>query len=107
MNPNPRTIYVDMDDVLCQTARRFLAIVEREFGKRIAYEQLTNFDIGEACNLQPNERDELYRIVHEAHELLNLEPVADAMQVLQQWSAAGYAIATRVTGCEAPTTWCS
>ena len=97
MNSNPRTIYVDMDDVLCQTARRFLAILEREFGKRIAYEQLTNFDIGDACNLQPNERDELYRIVHEAHELLNLEPVADAMQVLRQWSARGYEIAI-VTG---------
>lgn len=97
MNPNPRTIYVDMDDVLCQTARRFLEIVEREFGKRVAYEQLTNFDIGDACNLQPNERDELYRIVHEAHELLNLEPVADALQVLRQWSARGYEIAI-VTG---------
>ena len=97
MNSNTRTIYVDMDDVLCQTARGFLAILEREFGKCIAYEQLTHFDIGAACNLQPNERDQLYRIVHEAHELLNLEPVADAMQVLQRWSAAGYEIAI-VTG---------
>lgn len=97
MKPNTRTIYVDMDDVLCQTARRFLAIVEREFGKRVAYEQLTNFDIGDACNLQPNERDELYRIVHESNELLNLEPIAEAIGVLRQWAAAGYEIAI-VTG---------
>jgi hypothetical protein len=27
-----KTIYVDMDDVLCETARALLAIAEREFG---------------------------------------------------------------------------
>ena len=91
------TIYVDMDDVLCETARRFLTIVEREFGKRVAYEQLTNFDIGHACNLQPAERDELYRIVHEDKELLNLTPIDDAIEVLQRWSNGGYEIAI-VTG---------
>lgn len=92
-----RTIYIDMDDVICETARRFLAIVEREFGKRVAYEQLTNFDIGHACNLQPAERNELYRIVHEDNELLNLEPIAEAITVLQNWAAADHEIAI-VTG---------
>ncbi len=92
-----RTIYVDMDDVLCHTARHFLAIVEREFGKRFTYEQLTDFDIGQACNLQPKECDELYRIVHESHELLNLRPIGEAIEVLRQWTAAGYEIAI-VTG---------
>ena len=59
MSPKTRTIYIDMDDVLCQTARRFLDIVERQFGKRITYDQLTDFDIGHACSLRPEERDEL------------------------------------------------
>jgi len=64
MESGARTIYVDMDDVLCQAARHFLVIVEREFGKQIAYEQLTNFDVGHSCGLHPDEREELYRIVH-------------------------------------------
>jgi len=45
---NSKTIYVDFDDVLCETARHFLVVVEREFNKRIAYEELTDFDIEEA-----------------------------------------------------------
>ncbi|MBM4263963.1 MAG: bifunctional metallophosphatase/5'-nucleotidase [Deltaproteobacteria bacterium] len=97
MTNSARTIYVDMDDVICQTARRFLDIVEREFGKRVAYEQLTNFDIGQACNLQPAERDELYRIVHQNKELLNLAPIGQAIDVLRRWAATDYEIAI-VTG---------
>jgi uncharacterized HAD superfamily protein len=97
MANKPATIYVDLDDVLCQTARRFLVIVEREFGKRVAYEQLTNFDIGTACGLQPEERDSLYRIVHEPDELMQMAPIGGAIAVLRRWSNAGYEVAI-VTG---------
>ena len=68
----PTTIYVDLDDVLCQAACHFLVIIEREFGKQIAYEQLTHFDVGHSCGLTPGERDELYRIVHRPEELLRM-----------------------------------
>jgi hypothetical protein len=92
-----RTIYVDMDDVLCQAARHFLVIVEREFGKRIAYEQLTNFDVGQSCGLQPDECEELYRIVHRPNELLSMAPVSDAIAVLERWEERGFEIAI-ITG---------
>jgi uncharacterized HAD superfamily protein len=91
------TIYVDMDDVLCQAARHFLVIVEREFGKQIAYEQLTNFDVGQSCGLRPDERDELYRIVHRPDELLSMAPVSDAIAVLGSWEQRGLEIAI-ITG---------
>jgi uncharacterized protein len=87
-----KTIYVDFDDVLCQAARHFLIIVEREFGKRIAYEELTTFDVGHACRLSANERDELYRIVHRPEELLQMAPVDEAMHVLRQWENQGFEI---------------
>ena len=74
-----------MDDVLCHAARHVLVIVEREFGKRIAYEQLTNFDVGLSCGLRPDEREELYRIVHRPDELLSMAPVSDAIAVLGSW----------------------
>jgi uncharacterized HAD superfamily protein len=97
MESVPRTIYVDMDDVLCQAARHFLVIVEREFGKRIAYEQLTNFDVGQSCGLRPEERVELYRIVHRRGELLSMAPVSDAITVLRSWEQRGFEIAI-ITG---------
>jgi uncharacterized HAD superfamily protein len=92
-----RTIYVDMDDVLCHAARHFLMIVEREFGKRIEYERLTNFDVGESCGLRPDEREDLYRIVHRRDELLRMAPVSDAIAVLEGWKKRGFEIAI-ITG---------
>ena len=89
----PRTIYVDLDDVLCQAARHFLVIIDREFGKQIAYEQLTHFDVGHSCGLTPDERDELYRIVHRPEELLRMAPIAEAIEVLKRWRAEGFNVA--------------
>jgi uncharacterized HAD superfamily protein len=100
------TIYVDMDDVLCETARGCLTIIESNFGKRIAYECLTNFDLGQSCELGPEELAALYHIVHHPDELLKLEPIQGAIQVLQQWVAAGYRIAI-VTGRPPATYECS
>jgi uncharacterized HAD superfamily protein len=91
------TIYIDMDDVLCHTARHCLRLIQREFGKSIAFEQLITFDLGAACALQPDEAAHLYRIVHDPGELLCLEPVDGAISALQQWAGAGYEIAI-VTG---------
>ena len=97
MTGDCRTIYVDLDDVLCHAARHFLVIVERDFGKKIAFEQLTNFDVGHSCGLTPAERDELYRIVHRPDELLSMEPLSEAVEVLGSWAGRGYQIAI-VTG---------
>jgi uncharacterized HAD superfamily protein len=95
--PRSQTIYVDMDDVLCETARGCLEIVERVFGKRVDYEQLTDFDLGNSCELSAEETAALYHIVHHPDELLKLQPVDGAISVLSQWAAAGFEIAI-VTG---------
>lgn len=92
-----KAIYVDLDDVLCRAARHFLLIVEREFGKTIAYEQLTNFDVGDSCGLTSNERDELYRIVHRPEELMSMAPIDEAVAGLTLWEEQGFEIAI-VTG---------
>lgn len=90
-------IYVDLDDVLCETARACLAISEREFGKCVAYERLTTFELGAACGLDAAETAELYRIIHRPEELLKLEPVSAAMPILKRWAGSGFQIAI-VTG---------
>ena len=97
MTANSKTIYVDLDDVLCETARHFLAVVEREFAKRIAYEDLTDFDIGTSCGLGPDETEELYRIVHRPDELMRIAPIEAAIAALGRWANDGYEIAI-VTG---------
>jgi uncharacterized HAD superfamily protein len=92
-----KTIYVDLDEVICEAARHFLLVVEREFGKRVTYEQLTNFDVGHSCGLTSAERGELYRIVHRPDELLCMAPIEEASAVLKGWQEQGFEIAI-VTG---------
>ena len=104
-----KTIYVDMDDVLCETARALLAIAEREFGKTIHYDQLNTFEVGEACGLDAHEIGELFRLAHHPEELLAMAPIEEAAAVLEKWLDAGYEIAI-VTGrppstYEASTEW--
>ena len=86
-----------MDDVLCETARRFLVVIEREFGKQIAYDALTDFDFERSCNLTPGEQAKLYEIVHLDDEILSIEPIPEAIDVINGWVGAGYEIAI-VTG---------
>src|SRR5512132_818239 len=92
-----RTIYVDLYDVWCETARHCLVIVERAVNKRIAYEELIDFDIGSSCGLRPAEADELYRIVHRPDELMQMAPIDGAISTLGQWARSGHEIAI-VTG---------
>jgi uncharacterized protein len=96
-NEPANLIYVDLDDVLCEAARHFLLVVEREFGKRIDYHQLTTFDVGHACRLSREEREELYRIVHRPEELLQMAPIPQSLEVLRTWEGAGFEIGI-VTG---------
>ncbi|HEY1269725.1 MAG TPA: GNAT family N-acetyltransferase [Candidatus Binatia bacterium] len=92
-----KPIYVDMDDVLCETARALLAIAEREFGKTIPFDQLNTFEVGEACGLDSHEIHELFRLAHHDEELLAMAPITDAVEILRQWAKAGREIAI-VTG---------
>ena len=109
MDSPRKPVYVDLDDVLCETARFFLMVVERDFGKQVSYERLTDFDVGTACGLKRCEREELYRKVHEPEALLELPVVDGAVDTLKQWHAAGHEI-TIVTGrpsesCEPSIEW--
>jgi uncharacterized protein len=90
MKSESRTVYVDMDDVLCHTAKHFLMVVEREFGRSVPFEQLTEFDVGHSCRLTPIERDELYRIVHRPDELMQMAPIEGAVETLEQWRLKGF-----------------
>jgi uncharacterized protein len=92
-----KPIYVDMDDVLCETARALLAIAEREFGKTIPFDQLNTFEVGDACGLESHEIQELFRLAHHPGELLAMAPIEEAAAVLRQWANDGHEIAI-VTG---------
>jgi len=88
-----RRIYVDLDDVLGETARRFLVLLELHFGRRIAFEEITTFDLGESFGFGREELEEYLRLVHRPEALAAIEPMAGAREVLTGWRERGYQVA--------------
>jgi hypothetical protein len=88
----PRHIYIDLDDVLCETARTLMHIAAREFGRRVVFEEIASFNIGISFDLSPEEVDHTMRLMHEPDMLLSLEPIPGARDVLEQWNRAGFLI---------------
>lgn len=85
-------IYVDFDDVLCKTALEFTRVLEREFGKQVAFEDIHSFDLGTSFGLGPEEIGELMERVHEPDVLAAMEPVEGAVQALNRWTRSGYEV---------------
>jgi uncharacterized HAD superfamily protein len=92
-----RRIYVDLDDVLCETARAFLEVLERDFGKVVRFEDIHSFDLGRSFGLAPDELTRFMKSVHAPQVLAAMEPVEGAVKVLAGWVEAGYEVAV-VTG---------
>lgn len=88
-----RTVYVDMDDVLCATCLGLIDLLRDEFGKTVAYEAVQDFDLGKSFDLT---RDELAAFLARAHQteiMMALAPIEGARETLAAWSAQGYDIA--------------
>lgn len=90
-------IYVDMDDVIGQTARTFAKVFEREYGRKIDLEEIESFDLGVSLGLSPESLDDFMKSVHRAEVLAEIEPMEGAIEALATWVEQGYEVAV-VTG---------
>ena len=90
-------IYVDMDDVLCETARGFTRLASEEFNREIAFEEIHSFHLGVSFRLSDEELSRFMIRAHEPDVLSGLTPVPGALDALRHWAAAGYEVAV-VTG---------
>lgn len=85
-------IYVDLDDVLSQTARAFLRLLAADYGKVIELDAIESFDLSVSFGL---DAEELRRFMHDAHRpelLLGIEPMPGADDSLGAWKRRGYEI---------------
>lgn len=95
--PAQPTVYVDFDDVLCETARGLAALAGDLFGLRIRFEDILSFDLERAFGINRPQWVQLMDAAHQPEFLHALEPVPGAAAVLESWRAAGARIAV-VTG---------
>ena len=90
-------LYVDLDDVLCETMRGFLRLLADTLGKRIAYRDVFSFDLQRSFCLTPLEAERFFEACHAPEVLIQLTPAQFAAGILADWRHAGHCV-TIVTG---------
>lgn len=96
MGPAPR-IYVDVDDVLSETTRALVRLVEQLFGRRVRFEDVVSFHLGRSFGLTSAEYERLMEAAHRPELLETLDPVPGAVAALEGLAARGCRVAV-VTG---------
>lgn len=97
------SVYVDFDDVLCETARALLDFSRRAFHTTLNFEDIRSFDIAEAFGLSAEQAGRILRLIHDPDVLLHLDPVPGMVEGLRRWTASGFDVWI-VTG-RPPATW--
>jgi uncharacterized HAD superfamily protein len=91
------SIYVDFDDVLCETARALVALLQSHFGRTVAFDDVISFDLAVSFGLNAAEYAHFMHLAHQPEVLRSLRPVNGAAEALHEMKAMGYEIAV-VTG---------
>ena len=90
-------IYIDFDDVLCETARHLSVLARDLFARNVPYEAITGFDLQQAFALSGAEIDELMERAHRTEFLTHLAPAPGSLEAIRVLEAQGHTLAI-VTG---------
>ena len=66
-------IYIDFDDVLCETAEYFTKIAKELFGTDVPYRQVQFFNLQKSFDLNDEQYEALMKAGHLPENLLNYE----------------------------------
>src|SRR5436190_7402792 len=80
MPPSKPLLYVDYDDILSDTARQMLVLLQSHSGKILGFEDIRSFDLAEAFGLSTVQVAEFMVLAHASDHLLNLPPVPGAVK---------------------------
>jgi len=90
-------IYIDFDDVLCETARHLSDMARDLFQRVVPYEAISVFDLQEAFALSDTEIDHLMEHAHRPEFLTDIAPAPGGLEAIRTLEAFGHDIAI-VTG---------
>lgn len=92
-----KQIYVDLDDVLAETGRTFLSVLEADFGKRVEWEDVIHYDLGISLGMDQERLSEFMQAIHQTEVLASIVPMSGSREALQGWIDQGYEVEV-VTG---------
>lgn len=76
-------IYVDFDDVLCETARTLSVAVHDLFGCAVPYEDITQFNLKKSFSLSDEQMDILIRTAHDSSFLSKIPETPGAISAIR------------------------
>lgn len=83
-------IYIDFDDVICETALYFTKIAKELFNIDLPYSEVQFFNLKKSFNIDDDQYKELMVAGHLPENLLAYEETPDASQVINKWVDAGH-----------------
>lgn len=90
-------IYIDFDDVICETAKHFTKIAKDLFDIDVPYREVQFFNLQKSFDLSDSQYDELMKAGHVPETLLAYEETPDASKIINKWVNQGHDV-TIVTG---------
>lgn len=85
-------VYIDFDDVICETAVHFSKLAKEMFGIDVPYRQVQFFNLKKAFDLNDSQYDELMRAGHYPENLLAYEETPDASKIINKWIDEGHEV---------------
>jgi len=90
-------IYIDFDDVICETARFFVEAAKDLFNIDVPYTEVQFFNLQKTFDLTDDQYDELMRVGHIPENLLGYEETSGASFTINKWVDAGHEVSI-ITG---------
>ena len=85
-------IYVDIDDVLSETARALCGLAAREFDRHVEYENVDGFDLQEVFHLTDEEMARFVKLSHAKECIEAYEEVPGAVAGVKALREAGHQV---------------
>lgn len=85
-------IYIDFDDVICETAKHFTILAKELFGVDVPYSQVQFFNLQKAFDIDDKQYDELMKAGHLPENLLAYEETLDASKTINKWVDEGHEV---------------
>ncbi len=85
-------IYVDFDDVICETACALSALADRLFGRKVPYEAIQHFELEKSFDLTAEQLDALMEHAHTPEFLANLTLTEGADTALRLLVCRGHSV---------------
>lgn len=82
-------IYIDFDDVICETALYFTKLAKELFGIELPYSEVQFFNLKKSFNLNDEQYDELMKAGHIPENLLAYAETPGASKTINKWIDAG------------------